>query len=178
MADGDQQALAQFYDLSVDRVFSTVVRIVANGADAEEVVCEVFQQAWDRASLFDRSRGPAMTWLLNLAWSRAVDRIRRERRRREQSLNPDDLHAAYTDHDGDAAKALFDALDASTVLAQAMISLSDVQQRMLALAFTEDLTHAEIAQRTGVPLGTVKSHLRRALGVLRASFGSEGGADD
>jgi RNA polymerase sigma-70 factor, ECF subfamily len=177
MASADEAALGAFYDLTIDRVFATVVRIVNNRADAEEVACEAFQQAWDRASLYDPARGSPISWLLNLAWSRAVDRVRRERRRREQPLHPDGLHTTYTEHEDDPRQRLFDALDASTAVAHAMSGLSEVQQRMLAMAFLEDLTHSEISERTGLPLGTVKSHLRRALGALRAVMEPAGGCN-
>lgn len=177
MAARDEAALGAFYDLTIDRVFATAARILGNRADAEEVACEVFQQAWDRASLYDPARGAPISWLLNLAWSRAVDRVRRERRRKEQPLHPEGPHATYAEHGDDPRQRLFDALDASTAVAHAISGLSEVQQRMLAMAFMEDLTHSEIAERTRMPLGTVKSHLRRALAALRAAMDPAGGCD-
>lgn len=178
MASGDEAALARFYDLTVDRVFATAVRILRVAADAEEVTCDVFQQAWDRASLYQPERGAPMSWLLNLAWSRSVDRVRRERRRREEPLHPDDSHPAYASHEDDPVQRLLEAIDARGAVARAMSQLNPAQQRMLALGFFEDLSHGEIAERTGVPLGTVKSHLRRGLAVLRAALGDGEAAHD
>lgn len=177
MAAGDEAALGAFYDLTIDRVFATAARILDNHADAEEVACEVFQQAWDRASLYNPERGTPISWLLNLAWSRAVDRLRRERRRREQPLHPDGPHGTYAEHGDDPRQRLFDALDASTAVTRSISGLSDVQQRMLAMAFMEGLSHSEITGLTRMPLGTVKSHLRRALAVLRAAMDPAGGSN-
>lgn len=167
MAAGDVDALARFHEATFDRVYATAMRVLRNAADAEEVASEALQQAWDRAALYDPARGAVLGWLLNLAWSRAVDRLRRTRRRREQTLHPADGPSAYTPHEDDTAPALLDQLDARARVARALAGLSPEQQRMVELAFVADLSHSEIAERTGVPLGTVKSHLRRALQALR-----------
>jgi RNA polymerase sigma-70 factor (ECF subfamily) len=119
-------------------------------------------------------RGAALSGLLNLAWSRAVDRLRRERGHRSTlPLHPVEGEDPYAAHADDSAQRLFDALDARSALRAARAELSPVQQRMIALAFLEDLTHAEIAERTGTALGTVKSHLRRGLATLSRALGME-----
>src|SRR5690606_16471472 len=91
LSDGDQKALGEFYDLTVDRVYSLVLRIVANAADAEEVCGEVYAQAWSQAERFQRGRGEVWGWLLSIARSRAIDRVRQERRHRTEPLHPHHL---------------------------------------------------------------------------------------
>lgn len=175
MARRDCDALARLYDLTVDRVFATALRVVRNKHDAEEVAADAFRQAWERAADFDSARGAALSWLLGIAWSRAVDRLRRERRHRQgaEPLHPDTPDPAYSAGDDDTAE-LVDALASQASLGRAVAGLSAVQQRMIALAFQHDLSHGEIAARIGLPLGTVKSHLRRALIALRQALGREG----
>jgi RNA polymerase sigma-70 factor (ECF subfamily) len=178
MARRDGQALGRLYDLTVDRVFATALRVLRNEHDAEEVAADAFRQAWERAADFDRSRGGALGWLLGIAWSRAVDRLRRERRHRQgaEPLHPDAADPAYCAGDDDTA-AMVDALASQARLGRAVAGLSAAQQRMIALAFQHDLSHGEIARRVGLPLGTVKSHLRRALIALRQALGQEGDHD-
>lgn len=171
MARRDQAALGRLYDLSIDRVYATALRIVRNEADAEEVAADVYQQAWQRASAFDPERGSVMTWLLGMAWSRAVDRVRRERRhRRCEPLHPERHTQAYALPDADPAAAMIETLASAGGVTRALGTLSAVQRRLVSLAFREQLSHAEIAQRERLPLGTVKSHLRRGLASLRRAL--------
>jgi RNA polymerase sigma-70 factor (ECF subfamily) len=177
MAAGEQAALEQLYALTVDRVYATALRVLKRPEDAEEVVLDCFSQAWERAALYVPERGEALTWLLNLAWSRAVDRLRRERRHRQGfAMHPDGADETYTSCEADAGQRLFDALDARSALHAARSHLSPAQQQMIALAFMEDLSHAEIAERTGLALGTVKSHLRRGLALVAKALGLGGDA--
>ena len=179
MANGEQLALEALYARCADRVYAVALRVLQRPEDAEEVVLDTFSQAWERASLYVPERGAALSWLLNLAWSRAVDRLRRERGHRSTlPLHPGDGEDPYAEHADDSAQRLFDALDARSALRAARADLSPAQQRMIALAFLEDLTHAEIAERTGTALGTVKSHLRRGLATLSRALGMEAQADD
>lgn len=172
MAQGEQAALAELFQRCSARVHAVALSVLQRPEDAEEAVLDTFSQAWERAPAFDPARGEVLTWLLGMAWSRAVDRLRRERRhRRTEPLHPEDGAAAYTAFMDDPVPRLLDALDAESALAGARAQLSAVQQQVLALAFFEDLSHSEIGERTGLPLGTVKSHLRRALAQLSALMG-------
>lgn len=177
ICNGQQSSLALFYDLCVDRVFSIAQRILANSADAEEVCCEVFQQVWEKASRFDAQRGGALAWLGTMAWSRSIDRLRRERIR-HQRLHPDSDLASYSDCEDDIALRMIESLQTQSAVRAALAGLGPAQQRMVALAFLEDLSHAEIAERTGTPVGTVKSHIRRGLDNLRRSLHDGAGAND
>jgi RNA polymerase sigma-70 factor (ECF subfamily) len=180
MAQGEQAALAELFDRCSARVHALALRVLQRTEDAEEVTLDTFAQAWDRAPTYDPQRGEVLPWLLGMAWSRAIDRLRRERRhRRAEPLHPDGEEPAYAQAmTENSADLLQDRLDADTVLAAARARLSPAQQQMLSLAFVEDLSHGEIAERTGVPLGTVKSHLRRALARLAELLGGRGPAND
>lgn len=180
MAQGEQAALAELFDRCSPRVHVLALRVLQRTEDAEEVTLDTFAQAWDRAPTYDPQRGEVLPWLLGMAWSRAIDRLRRERRhRRAEPLHPDGEEPAYAQAmTENSADLLQDRLDADTALAAARARLSPAQQQMLSLAFVEDLSHGEIAERTGVPLGTVKSHLRRALGRLAELLGGRGQAND
>jgi RNA polymerase sigma-70 factor (ECF subfamily) len=188
MRRGDQQALVELYDRTLSRVFALVARILRNDADAEEVVCDVYRQAWENSVDYSAARGAVLAWLLIIARSRALDLLRRRRARGiEEPLHPDDDLDAYREREGqslDAPQAAWvDALTTGSAVRRALEALSAAQRRVLELAFFEDLTHQEIAQHTGWPLGTVKSHLRRGLCALRpilgrAGHGSEGIVDD
>lgn len=179
MAQGEQAALSELFEHCSARVNAVALRVLQRAEDAEEVTLDTFSQAWERAPEYAPERGEVMTWLLGMAWSRSIDRLRRERRhRRAEPLHPPTAGIAYTEAMYDPTPRLFDALDAQSALASMREGLSCEQQRMVALAFLEDFSHAEIAERTGVPLGTVKSHLRRALDRLARAMGGRGQAND
>lgn len=178
MAQGEQAALAELFDRCSARVHAVALRVLQRAEDAEEITLDTFAQAWERATDYDPQRGEVLPWLLRMAWSRAIDRLRRERRHRHaEPLHPEGGEKAYEDAMDDAPDLLLDRLDADTALQAARARLSLPQQQMLAMAFVEELSHGEIAERTGVPLGTVKSHLRRALSRLAQFLGGRGAAD-
>ncbi|SDD34265.1 RNA polymerase sigma factor [Aquimonas voraii] len=180
MAQGEQAALAELFDRCSGRVHALALRVLQRAEDAEEITLDTFSQAWERAPDYDPQRGEVLPWLLGMAWSRSIDRLRRERRhRRTEPLHPDVDEGSYAQAmSADTADLLWDRLDADTAMATARSRLTPAQQQMLALAFVEELSHGEIAERTGVPLGTVKSHLRRALERLAALLGGRGQRDD
>ena len=165
MARGDQDALADIYDRHGRLVYSLALRIVRDQADAEDVVQEVFSQAWRQAGRYDASRGTVLGWLLTLTRSRAIDRLRGRRARPEPTVDegllnaipdaaaPVDLQAVWASQ----ASQIRAAVDGLTVL----------QRVAIELAFYEGLTHAEIAERLELPLGTVKTRIRQGLLKLR-----------
>lgn len=179
VCERDQAALGELYDRTIDAVYGTALRVLRHAQDAEEVACEVFQQVWERAGQYDIQRGEVLAWLQRIAWSRAVDRLRRDRAHRKHLVaHPEEAPATYTpceEYDPDAR--LLASFDARSAVARALGSLSQEQRRMIALAFFEGLSHPEIAARTGMALGTVKSHIRRGLQALRSVLGEGGGHD-
>ena len=180
MSAGDDAALAQLYDRWSRPVFSLVLRLVRDGDDAEDVVEEAFWQVWRQASRYDGSRGEVGTWLLTIARTRALDRLRSRRRLREEPLTPVSLDASGA---GGATSAADDpsvraeASERRTIVAQALQTLPREQREVLELAYFAGLSQAEIADRTGQPLGTVKTRTRLAAQKLRdclATYRNEG----
>ncbi len=169
MAAGQQQALEQLYDATVGKVYALALRILRNAADAEEIVCDTYSQAWESASQFDASRAAALGWLLMICRSRALDRLRQMRSRGSRSSVDLDAAGELADS-GPAAEDLLSAMQEGSRVRSALAALSDERRKLVSLAFFEGLSHQEIADRTGLPLGTVKSHVRRALTTLRVSL--------
>ena len=169
---GDAAALGEFYDLTVGRCHALALRVLGNAADAEEAVADVYLQVWERAATYCPERGAVLAWLQTLAWSRAMDLKRASLRRQPPGLHPDDTLLAYKECEDPTPDQLAETHGVSRRVAAALAGLGDAQRRVLALAFGEDLSHAEIAERTGLPLGTVKSHARRGLAALREALDS------
>ncbi|MBD8524614.1 sigma-70 family RNA polymerase sigma factor [Pseudomarimonas arenosa] len=174
---GEQVGLSCLFDHFSSRVYAIALRILRNEQDAEEAVADVFAQVWRRAADFDRARGSVAAWVLRLAHSRAIDRLRRRRARPDldTTLHPDDPDAPY-EVARDPAQELLTGLETQSLVRHAFAILKPEQQRCVALAFLEGLSHQEVAERTGMPLGTVKSHVRRGLMAMR-SFLQERGHD-
>lgn len=166
---GDAEALGQLYDLTVGRVHALALRVLGQPQDAEEVVGDVYLQVWKKAVAYCPERGAVLAWLLTLAWSRAVDH-RRRRGAATRDVHPVALENAYTESEDDPTAHLLERLGNLQRLAPAWASLSAMQRTVLELAYHEDLSQPEIAARTGLPLGTVKSHARRGLAALRVAL--------
>lgn len=165
----DEHALAEFYDGTVRRVHAVVLRFTQDTALAEEVVGDAYWQAWCQAPRFDPARGQPLTWLLSIARSRAIDAWRRNRRFDTQHV-PDSAELAEhvaADSAGEPP-ALLDATVEARRLHSALARLKSWERELLVLAFFGDLTYDEIARRTALPLGTVKTRIRRSLLRLRA----------
>jgi RNA polymerase sigma-70 factor, ECF subfamily len=163
---GEQAALGELYDLTVGKVFALALAILRVREDAEEVVCDTYGQVWQQAARFDASRATVMGWLLMICRSRALDRLRQQRARGGNSHV--DLDAAGDLSAADeTAEEFLGRLQEGSLVRAALERLPAERQRLVQLAFLEGLTHSEIAERTGLPLGTVKSHVRRALLELR-----------
>lgn len=174
----DQSALAKLYDLTVDRVNAVALRVLGNAHDAEEVVVDVYHQVWRRAEQFAPERGSVLRWLLVIAQTRALDLRRRHRdRARTQPLHPDADEPAYTAREERTVADLLDAVAGGTAVREALAALTAQQRRLVELAFLHEQSHQEIAAAEGLPLGTVKSHIRRGLFALRAALKEKGIAD-
>ena len=167
LAAGDGDAAARLYDRHARAVYSLALRIVNDEGDAEDVVQEVFAQAWRQAARYDASRGVVAAWLLMMTRSRAIDKLRSARARPDSRAvdDPrviDEMPAVLRD----APSRIIDAENAR--LAQrALAELPLLQRLVIELAYYEGLTQREIADRLEQPLGTVKSRLRLGLLKLR-----------
>jgi RNA polymerase sigma-70 factor, ECF subfamily len=156
-------ALAQLYDLTASKLYGLARAMLVNTADAEEVVCDVYVQVWQTAASFDVKRGSVLAWLLMICRSRALDLLRQRRARAERSvenmseeegaeLGPEDMLTQFQE---------------GTALHRALAHLSPLRRQLVGLAFFKGLSHQEIAVAVKLPIGTVKSHLRRSLLALR-----------
>ncbi len=170
-AAGDESALREAYDAHGALVFAFCSRNLASRADAEDATQQVFVAAWQGRDRFDAEKGSLPGWLLGIARHKVSDVVRASGRRdalveRQASAVGTGAPGTPTGAVGDTPDSVLDRL----VVARALAELPDEQRRTLELAFYDDLTHTQIAQVLGLPLGTVKSHIRRGLGRLRASL--------
>ena len=167
VARGDEQALATLYD-RYDRVaYGLAYRILRDQALAQDAVQDAFLSVWRTAASFDPLRGKASTWLLTLVHRRAVDAVRREDRRRAQPL--DDAPIAS----GDATDETAELREQRRAVQAALAQLPPEQREALELAYYGGLSQSELAERLGVPLGTVKSRMFAALAKLRDLLGDD-----
>jgi len=172
IAQQDERALVALYDASVARVYGLVQRIVRNAALAEEVVEDAYFQVWRQALRFDPARGRPLTWLLAVARSRAIDALRREARFAHDTLDedaPPDMGERPPPHD-----ELLDLARHRADLHQALVLLGAQPRQLVSMSFFCGLSHEEIAQQMDLPLGTVKSQIRRALLALREALAEPG----
>ncbi|MEP6778521.1 MAG: sigma-70 family RNA polymerase sigma factor [Gemmatimonadaceae bacterium] len=168
MAGGDQRAAAQLYDRHSGVLFALAVRIVGEGADAEDVVLDAFTQAWNNAKTYSAERGSVLGWLTTIARTRSLDVVRARGRRAKavetasRSMGDDPIAVA-----GAAASAsdIVEQKERASAVTSAMAVLSGQQRYAIELAFFEGLTHSEIAEKLGEPLGTIKTRIR--LGMLK-----------
>lgn len=160
----DARGLATLYDRYVVPVYALALRIVRHVADAEDVTQDVFTQVWTQASRYDRARGPVPAWMLVIARSRALDRLRRRGPASDGVVD---------DQPSTSASAIEVAVtgERARMARSALAALPVAERRALLLAYFGGMTQAEIAAETGTPIGTVKTRIRRGLSRLRAAIG-------
>lgn len=169
VARGDERAFAALYDSHSHILFGLLLRILRSRAEAEDVLQEVFLQVWQRAESFDETRGRAFTWLVTLARSRAIDRLRAtgaRDRAAERSMQDAAIETSGEPASDDAALSA----ERGEMVRRALSELPEEQRRNLLLAYLEGMSQAEIAERTGQPLGTVKTRMRAGLKKLSAAL--------
>jgi RNA polymerase sigma-70 factor (ECF subfamily) len=167
IAGGDESALAALYDRYRLILFSLLLRILHSQPEAEDVLQEVLLQVWRKASDYDESRGRPFTWLVTLARSRAIDRLRALDSRDRTAI---EAARAVPDSISDAADDAMKSQRAE-IVRDALASLPEEQRRTLLLAYFEGLTQSEIAARLDTPLGTVKTRMRAGMIRLRELLG-------
>ena len=167
---GDEDAFARLYDATSARINGLVVRLVVDRAQAEEITQEVFLEVWRTSPRFDPERGSALSWMFTLAHRRAVDRIRSAQatRRRDEVYTRESQETSY-DSTVDQVAAQLDAEQVRS----AMGTLGENQRQALSMVYFEGHTHAEVAERLGIPLGTAKTRIRDGLQRLRTAMGGE-----
>lgn len=173
MQAGDERALASFYDRWFPVVHGVVSRMLSSDDDVEDVVEESFWQVWRQASRFSDQRGSVQTWILTIARSRALDRMRATRRLREEPIDVGDgVDSAPSRVDAIVAAVDDPSLDAELGerrrhVRAAVAALPIEQRQALELGYFGGLSQTEIAERTGQPLGTIKTRMRLAMQKLR-----------
>jgi RNA polymerase sigma factor (sigma-70 family) len=164
IARGDERALEQLYDATVGKLYALAMAILRRLEDAEEVVCATYAYAWANARSYSTARGSVLAWLLVMCRSRAIDRLRQLR---ADGVTVDVSALAHVQGEDDGSDHILLLMQEHSRIRAALAKLSPQRRRLVALAFFGGMTHAEMAQTEGIPLGTVKSHLRRALQDLR-----------
>lgn len=168
VADGSGDAVAELYDRYGATVYGLALRVLGQPDLAEEVVQDVFAQVWREANRYDAGRSTVAGWIVMLTRTRAIDRLRARRARPDLTAAVDTTAAApLLSSDTTPEKSTLIAEDTRLVRG-ALARLPDQFRSLIELAYYEGLSHSEIAARTGIPVGTVKTRLRSAMGTLRS----------
>jgi RNA polymerase sigma-70 factor, ECF subfamily len=165
VAQGDQMALATFYDETSSLVYSLALRILRDQFAAEDVTIDVYTQVYRQASSYDPSRGTPSAWLLTLTRSRAIDHRRAESHRREREEPMEGatiVSSRATDPEAYSATT-----ELRRIVQLALATLTPEQREVIEIAYYSGLSHSEIAARLGQPLGTVKTRIRTGMMLLR-----------
>ena len=170
----DRDAFAILFDYYSPRLNAYLLRLGADRTGAEEITQEVMVTLWHKADLFDSTKSSLGTWLYRVARNRRIDIARRDR---VDYVDPSEYALDIPDEQTPDADGQIDAQTREDVLRLAMAQLPEEQRVLVRLAFFESLSHSEIAARTGLPLGTVKSRIRLAFSRLRRAL-EAGGVDD
>jgi RNA polymerase sigma-70 factor (ECF subfamily) len=176
---GEQEALALLYRRHTPLVRTVLSRVVHNDYDVDDLLQEVFMELWNRAGSYDAEKGKALGWLITLARRRAIDKVRRrqayaraeERLRLEMEQEPLPARSHHTDDEAHTS-------DRTEIFTRLLATLPEAQREALHLAYYCGLSQREIAARTGIPLGTIKTRLELAVRKMRAAIMTLGGAEE
>lgn len=169
IAAGSQDALTLLYDETSGLLFSLALRLLNSRADAEEVVLDVYKQVWRSAGTFDSSPANVVSWLALLTRSRAIDRLRQANSRRAWEMPFENMAEPRGSTPAPEAQLMFH--QERKLVRRALADLSPEQREAIELAFFEGLTHVEVAEKLGAPLGTIKTRIRTGMQRLRKSLG-------
>jgi RNA polymerase sigma-70 factor, ECF subfamily len=172
VAGKDRAAFNLLFDRYAARVKAFMMRGGASEADADEIAQDVMVSIWRRAESFDPAKAAASTWIYAIARNRRIDLVRQMRRPMPDPMDP--LFQADPEPDGLETVSL---AEREGLVRESLGTLAPEQLEVLRLAFYDGMSHAEIAERTGLPLGTVKSRIRLAFRHLRGALGDEVAAD-
>ena len=173
---GDSEALSALYDRYSPMLYGLCLRALRDAGEAEDLVIDVFWEVWERSDRYDPARSSPASYLSGLTRSRALDRLRSKKARRRVNAEPasDNLDAAMDarkESAGPAESALL--AERRAHIEAAMSTLSAPQRQALEMAFFDCLSHSEVAEALGEPIGTIKSRIRQALSQLRKGLGIE-----
>ncbi len=174
---GDQAALHALYQRTLSRVYGLALKITGQTALAEEVTEDTYWQVWQEIDRFDAAKAPLLGWMLMICRSRAIDALRKQNGQTMQTVDLSQIADYWPDEAATPVQAL--ALQQQQVwVREALRSLTPVQQQVLYHAFYMGLSQQEIAQSMQLPLGTIKSHIRRAQTTLKSLLDVEAGNYD
>jgi RNA polymerase sigma-70 factor (ECF subfamily) len=165
ISSGDQEALTALYDATNRLVFGLALRILSDRSAAEEVLIEVFMQVWQQAGRYDRSRGGPLSWLLTIARSRAIDRLRSDAAHR-QFERLSEIGELQSDIESTPDRTTAES-EMRRIVQSALAALSVDDRQVIELAYYSGMTQSEIATHLSLPLGTVKTRIRRGMIKLR-----------
>ncbi|MGH7927665.1 MAG: sigma-70 family RNA polymerase sigma factor [Candidatus Binatia bacterium] len=166
----DRDAFSRFYDRYSPLVYSLALRMLRAQSDAEDLLQEVFMQIWRQAASYSPERGSPEAWIINIARSRAIDKLRSMRRRERSFVLTDDPSLSESNENVES-----NAMESETKLTMnsALANLPEAQRRVLELAYFGGLSQTEIADRLKEPLGTVKTRMRAGIQRLRDILGTQ-----
>ncbi len=164
---GDRRSFEEVYDRYSGVLYTTAYKVLNNPDDAQDVLQDVFIQIWEKASMYDSSRGKPLTWAMTMTRNKAIDRLRSKQRRarlrdeaeKEGKVHQDEAHK-------DASEEVY-GLERSEVVRNAVMQLSKEQRQAIEMAFFGGLTQNEIAEALSEPLGTIKARIRRGMMKLK-----------
>ena len=170
VANQERDAFSQLYDRFSTLVFTLALRMLRARSDAEDLLQEVFVQVWRQAQNYSAERGSPEAWIVNIARSRAIDKIRSIRRMEKSFVLTDDPARAESSDNVESSVA---ESEARMAMNSALANLPETQRKVLELAYFGGLTQTEIATRLAEPLGTVKTRMRSAIQRLREMLGAQ-----
>ena len=170
VANQDRDAFSQLYDRFSSLVFALAMRMLRVRSDAEDLLQEVFVQIWRQAQSYSVQRGSPEAWIVNIARSRAIDKIRSIRRMEKSFVLTDDPARAESSENVESSAA---ESEARMAMNSALANLPETQRKVLELAYFDGLTQTEIANRLAEPLGTIKTRMRSGIQRLRDMLGTQ-----
>ncbi|HEY3151255.1 MAG TPA: sigma-70 family RNA polymerase sigma factor [Candidatus Binatia bacterium] len=163
-ANQDREAFSQLYDRFSSLVYTLAMRMLRMSSDAEDLLQEVFVQVWHQAHRYSEERGSPEAWIVNIARSRAIDKLRSIRRMERSFVLTDDPAKAESSDNVESSAA---ESETKLTMNSALANLPEAQRKVLELAYFDGLSQSEIANRLKEPLGTVKTRMRSGIQRLR-----------
>ncbi len=167
-ASRDREAFSELFDYFAPRLNGYLQKLGTGAGEAEEIAQEVMIVLWHKANLFDASKSSLATWLFRIARNRRIDLLRRDR---SHLLDPED--PVFRPDEPEPADTQMDARKRDERVKLAMEKLPPEQGELIGYAFFQGLSHSQISERTGLPIGTVKSRIRLAFGKMRQLLESD-----
>jgi RNA polymerase sigma-70 factor (ECF subfamily) len=173
IGQGDRRSFEELYDRFSGPLFATAYRVLNNQVAAEEALQDVFIQIWEKAPLYNPAIGKPLTWAVTLTRNKAIDRLRSTQRRTRLQENAQREAENFERFDDKSSFDVVVSAETCKSVRKAMENLSQDQRQVIELAFFSSMTHTEIAEHLNMPLGTIKTRIRRGLTKLREVISPE-----